>query len=213
MATQEPKLHTQFPESTETALCVLPPGELCPPAELLQWLDDSKRGTWSPPVDIMYPFVRLADLEQAVVRVMAVISDQYRDKCMDVELDAPDVPRHHSPTTLHHRDLAQSAALRQNNQTSSPLFSLAQAAHKQDDAFLSVLARLRLPTPLSWTLLRIVVLMQDDTTALHIGQGGRMQIWGYIHLDSSSTMRPRKLQRTVRLFKRDMIGEARTTLN
>ncbi|KAI0404186.1 hypothetical protein F4802DRAFT_256550 [Xylaria palmicola] len=205
MAAQEPPSQpTTIPiDSHDTALCVVPPEHLWPMFDRLRSLYDKAYAKWPPHINLVYPFVRAADLPGASASVASQLSEHAAPLgTINLRLDATDVFAHRHDNTIFvcDKDEARASSLRYLRQVVLEAIGHASTADYRMHLTIGqsqdintaphkfLLEKASLLPPAEWTVDKLYILIRErldiDGNAF-----SQMKVWGTIDLATFAVCR------------------------
>lgn len=192
--------------SYQTALCLIPDAPLCRDIDRLRALYDKAYGKWPPHINIIYPFVAIEDLPEAVDLVqskLARLGPESRNGDIHLRLEKSGYfsHRHDDTTYIAPDDDGGSQSLKQlrrailedfdqDDETYRPHLTIGQS-QAQDTSFRDyLLAKASLLLPIDLRVGELVVLVRER---MH-GQdniSSQMKIWGTVSLFRDALLKPR----------------------
>jgi endonuclease/exonuclease/phosphatase family metal-dependent hydrolase/2'-5' RNA ligase len=183
--------------SYDTALCVIPPAHLRRDIDRLRALYDKAYGRWPAHINIIYPFVAVERLPQAMEVIRTKLRNSplhYGNQDLNVRLDKSDYFSHKRSSTIYitegendtgKRSLTQ---LRRdildafNNQQPlddeyQPHLTIGQSEAQDTPLREYLLAKAGLLPPTKWQVEELVVLVRERTQA-----SSKIRVWGTIQL-------------------------------
>ncbi|KAI5866744.1 hypothetical protein GGS23DRAFT_285456 [Durotheca rogersii] len=188
--------------SSETALCLVPPKHLWPAVENLRSRYDAQVGKWPPHVNLVYPFVPVDRLPNALELILSRLRTRNGNNELYMRLDTPGVFRHARKNTIfiHDQDpehvlglvKLREIILEALGQTPNDYHMHMTVAQTEDPDLpphIYTLEKAGLLPTLEWIVDRLYVLIRDRNR----GDGDsptQMKVWGEIDL-ASLTLSPR----------------------
>jgi poly(A) polymerase Pap1/2'-5' RNA ligase len=184
--------------SNETALCLIPPQDHWSPIDKLRTLYDKAYEKWPPHVNLVYPFVKAENLQEAtnlISRGLEVRAS--KDFCtpLSIALETAGVfpHRHNNTIFLHDNDTNRTArskllrkaileSLGQNVDEYNMHMTIGQSTDLDSDAHKFLVQKANLVPTMAWHVKELCILVREKT---HInGQtSSHMRLWGTISLD------------------------------
>ncbi|KAK3338290.1 2'-5' RNA ligase superfamily-domain-containing protein [Neurospora tetraspora] len=187
--------------STSTALALIPPPHLWPPLNALRSLYDKAYHKWPPHINLVYPFVKPEDLEDAVaVAPFGILEgrrkrNEERGDKIRLKLDSVGVFEHRKHNTIYRYDQEQQqsplSTLREDllrglghqpegeGKEYKPHLTIAQSEDRESSAHKFLVEKVGLLPAVEWEVEEVWVLVRDQSD----GPGkGKMKVWGKIRL-------------------------------
>lgn len=177
--------------SHDTALCLIPPQDLWPAINALRCFNDKAYGKWPPHINLVYPFVQPAVLDQTANILTQIDFSSYNDLTVSLSETGTFVHDKHNTIYLKPKSSQLSAlanALRKAvgwpAENLTPHLTVAQSEDVQSSSHKFMLEKARLITPLKWQAAQLAIMVRDqdqDADGLR-----RMRIWKCIDLQTKS---------------------------
>ena len=188
----------------DTALCIVPPKTLWPSIEALRSLYDPAFEKWPPHVNLIYPFVPVSALDQAVDRIVSYLENRNFasvSRPVSIRLDAAGMFTHKKTNTLYAYDDnhdrssyltdLRAGILRALGEDSISAYqlhmSLASVDATEIDMSEFILDKVRLLPTMAWSVDHLVVLKRDKD-----GGPPMMRFWKAIGMESLDVIREPK---------------------
>jgi 2'-5' RNA ligase len=187
--------------SYQTALCVMPPAHLCQDIDRLRALYDNAYDKWPAHINVIYPFVAVESLPQAVELIQSKLvrlDPDSRHKDIHLRLDKSDHFSHpHSDTiyiaasdgggvqSLKQLRSAILEALKQDDEIYRPHLTIGQSRAQDASLCEHLLAKANLLLPIEWQIEELVVLVRERGHERDHASS-QMKIWGTIDLSENA---------------------------
>ncbi|KAF2810760.1 uncharacterized protein BDZ99DRAFT_386184 [Mytilinidion resinicola] len=194
-------------DSYETALCIIPPADLCHDVDRLRSVYDKHHGRWPPHINVVYPFVAVEDLPHVAPLIRSTLAEgQAAGELQEIRLNlghADVFSQPHSNTIFiadgddaHNQSLSATrglvmAALGQKNNPPHYHLTVGRSETRDTASREFLLEKAKLLPPIDWTVQELAILVRERTYRDGI-VSNRMRIWGTIPLNSSHTLLERE---------------------
>ncbi|KAL0944181.1 endonuclease exonuclease phosphatase [Colletotrichum truncatum] len=189
----------QTPTNHDTAICLIPPDELCHSVNRLRFDNDKAYSKWPPHVNLIYPFIRSTSKDDLLQNCSAIVSclkartGSSEPAPLSICLDSPGLFSHRKGSTLflcdkNEDNVSRLALLRDTilaaiGETRSGPYNMHMTIAQCEDTSPSsklefLLEKLRRLPPVAWHASQLVVLTRSAS--------GKMKKWGFIDLVSPS---------------------------
>ncbi|EEP82177.1 predicted protein [Uncinocarpus reesii 1704] len=189
---------------SQTALCIIPPENLCGEINRLRSFYDQAYGGWPPHINLLYPFVAAGSVPEAVARIRtALIQRRNAAGAPNVRLRLDQagffVPRKGNIVHLIPRSEDASMSLTDLRDTIlaalgqpdggqfNPHLTVGQTRAGDEQSRDSLLSKVRLLPPIEWNVEELVVLVRERVIQ-HGQKFSQMRVWGTIGLSGDLTM-------------------------
>jgi 2'-5' RNA ligase len=185
----------------QTALCLLPHAHLCQHIDRLRALYDNAYGKWPAHINVVYPFVSIASLPEAVELVRSKLVNLGPEsglRNMQLRLEKSDHFSHgHGDTifiapsdgggsqNLKHLRTSILEDFKQNDETYHPHLTIGQSQTQDISSREYLLAKASLLLPIEWQVEELVVLVRERTQYA----SSQMKIWGIIGLSEDNSIK------------------------
>lgn len=181
-------------ESNETALCIIPPREHWTSIDRLRMLYDKAYEKWPPHVNLIYPFVAVDSLHDALNTISTTLKakrDADSTSSLSISLDTAGVFPHRHSNTIFIRDADSDGLTRLRNAILKSLgqpeseynmhMTIGQSADADSDAHKFLVQKASLVPSISWDVDELCILVRERTQ--NGGQiSSQMRLWGTISL-------------------------------
>lgn len=194
--------------SYQTALCAIPHAHSCQDIDRLRALYDKAHGKWPAHINLIYPFVAIESLPQAIELIRSKLIDLDPDsghRDIRLRLEKSDYFSHRHSDTIYiapsensgGQSLKQlrSAILevfKQSDDTYRPHLTVGQSRAEDTISREYLLAKAKLLLPIEWWVEELVVLVRERSDE-HDHTFGQMKIWGTIGLSGSTAFKVERL--------------------
>ena len=182
--------------SHQTALCVIPRPHFCQDVNRLRALYDNAYGKWPAHINIIYPFVSVESLPQAIELIRSKLADLSPDSGygdIHLQLEKSDHFSHRHDDTIYIAPTAigsgglkslRNAILESfqlDNEIYRPHLTIGQSRADDTSSRDFLLAKASLLLPIDWHVKELVFLVRERTNELG-NASSQMKIWGSIGL-------------------------------
>jgi endonuclease/exonuclease/phosphatase family metal-dependent hydrolase/2'-5' RNA ligase len=190
--------------SYQTALCLLPHSHLCQDIDRLRALYDNAYGKWPPHINVVYPFVPIESLPEAVELVQSKLVNlgpKSELRNIQLRLEKSDHFSHRHGDTifiapsdgvgsqnLKHLRTTILEEFRQNDETYRPHLTIGQSQIQDTSSRDHLLAKASLLLPIEWRVQELFVLVREQTQGQE-NTSSQMKIWGIISFSGGTSIK------------------------